>query len=101
MKNYLSGSFARSLERPATIAGFALNVARYSLPREYYQDYLKNLAAVNGSQVKTMADKFVQPDNLLIVIVGNAKEIAKGLEKYGELKYVDIYGNVVAAPVSQ
>jgi predicted Zn-dependent peptidase len=98
MKNYLSGSFARSLERPATIANFALNVARYNLPGDYYQGYLKNLAAVNGTEVKSMADRYVQPDNLLIVIVGNAKEIVKGLDKYGEVKYVDIYGNAVAAP---
>lgn len=98
MKNYLSGSFARSLERPATIANFALNVSRYNLPKDYYQDYLKKLAAVNGTEVKSMADKYVQPDNLLIVVVGNAKEIAKGLDKYGEVKYVDMYGNSVAAP---
>jgi predicted Zn-dependent peptidase len=34
MKNYLSGGFARSLENPATIAGFALNIARYNLPAD-------------------------------------------------------------------
>jgi hypothetical protein len=33
-----------------------------------------------------------------IVIVGNAKQIAKGLEKYGPIKYFDIEGNEVAAP---
>ncbi|RYY97313.1 MAG: insulinase family protein, partial [Chitinophagaceae bacterium] len=42
MKNYLSGSFARSLETPSTIAGFALNIARNHLPSDYYQNYLKN-----------------------------------------------------------
>jgi hypothetical protein len=33
-----------------------------------------------------------------IVIVGNAKQITKGLEKYGPLKYFDIEGNEIAAP---
>lgn len=97
-KNEMSGSFARSLESPSTIAGFALNVARYNLPKDYYQNYLKNLAAVDNAAVKAMADKFVQPGNLHIVIVGNAKQIAKGLEKYGEVKYFDVYGNEIAAP---
>lgn len=97
-RNEMSGSFARSLESPATIANFALNVARYNLPKDYYQNYLKNLSAVNNIAVKAMAEKYVQPGNMHIVIVGNAKEISKGLEKYGEVKYFDVYGNEKAAP---
>ncbi|MES2006126.1 MAG: pitrilysin family protein [Bacteroidota bacterium] len=97
-KNEMSGSFARSLESPATIANFALNVARYNLPKDYYQNYLKNLSAVDVNAVKTVADKYVLPTNMHIVIVGNAKQIAKGLEKYGEVKYFDVYGNEQAAP---
>lgn len=98
MKNYLSGSFARSLESPSTIATFALNTARYNLPANYYQDYLKNLASTTPQSVQSMATKYIRPGNLHIVIVGNAKEIAPGLEKYGEVKYFNVYGEEVEAP---
>lgn len=98
MKNYLSGGFARSLENPATIANFALNIARYNLPADYYQNYLKNLASTTPQTVQGMATKYVQPGNMHIVIVGNAKEISKGLEKYGEVKYFNVYGQEVPAP---
>jgi predicted Zn-dependent peptidase len=98
MKNYISGSFARSLENPATIANFALNIARYHLPKDYYQNYLKNLAAVTSSDVHAMANKYVLPDHMLVVIVGNAKQIAEGLTRYGEVKYFDMYGNPVETP---
>ena len=101
VKNYLNGSFARSLERPSTIANFALNVARYNLPKDYYQKYLSNLAAVNIGAVQQMANKYITPKNMYIIIVGNAKEIAKGLDKYGEVKYFDGNGNEVAAPTSK
>lgn len=97
-KNTMSGSFARSLENPETVAGFALNVARYHLPKDYYQNYLKNLAAVDVAEIKEMADKYIQPDHMYIVIVGNARQIAKGLDKYGEVKYYDTDGNEVKAP---
>ncbi len=97
-KNEMSGSFARSLENPGTIANFALNVARYNLPKDYYQNYLKNLSAVDAAAVKAMAGKYVLPGNMNIVIVGNAKQIAPGLEKYGEIKYFDVYGNEKSAP---
>lgn len=100
-KNEMSGRFARSLESPSTIAGFALNIARYHLPKDYYQNYLKNLALVDNMAVKEMANKFVQSGNLHIVIVGNLKQIAKGLDKYGEVKYFDVYGNEIAAPTEK
>ncbi|MEO7531925.1 MAG: pitrilysin family protein [Sediminibacterium sp.] len=100
-KNEMSGGFARSLESPATIANFALNVARYNLPKDYYQNYLKNLSTVDNAAVQAMANKYVQPGNMHIIIVGNAKQIAPGLEKYGEVKYFDVYGNEKAAPVEK
>jgi len=98
MKSYLSGTFARSLENPATIANFALNIARYNLPADYYQNYLKNLSTVSPQTVQSVASKYVLPNQMHIVIVGNAKEIVPGLEKYGEVKYFDVYGNPVATP---
>ncbi|MDI9366352.1 MAG: pitrilysin family protein [Flavobacterium sp.] len=101
IKNERNGAFARSLENPATIAGFALNIARYNLPKDYFQNYLKNLAIVDADKVKLMANKYIPANNLAIVIVGNAKEIAKGLEKYGTVKYFDVDGNEVAAPVTK
>jgi zinc protease len=101
MKNFLSGRFARSLEDPATIARFALNIARYNLPADYYENYLKNMALVTPPQVQQMANKYVKPGNVNIVIVGNAKEISKGLDKYGDVKYFDVYGNEIAAPTAK
>ena len=98
MKNYLSGGFARSLENPATIANFALNIARNNLPADYYQKYLTNLASVDAAKVQNVAQLFLNTNQMHIVIVGNAKQITKGLEKYGPLKYFDIEGNEVAAP---
>lgn len=101
IKNERNGAFARSLENPATIAGFALNIARYNLPKDYYQNYLKNLSAVDAAKVKLIANKYIPANNLAIVIVGNTKEISKGLEKYGTVKYYDIDGNEKGAPVTK
>jgi hypothetical protein len=98
MKNYLAGGFARSLENPTTIAGFALNIEKYNLPADYYQKYLTNLASVSATQVQEAATSLLQPAQMHIVVVGDAKQVAKGLEKYGEVKYFDIEGNEVAAP---
>jgi hypothetical protein len=97
----MSGSFARSLENPSTIARFALNIVRNKLPADYYQNYLKNLAAVSPQTVQTIANKYVQPGKMYIVVVGNAKEVAPGLEKYGTVRYFNVYGQEVAAPTAK
>lgn len=99
-KNFLSGNFARSLENPATIARFALDISRNNMPTDYYQNYLKNLGNVNGAIVKALATKYVTPSNMYVVIVGNARQIAPGLEKYGEVRYYDVHGNEVKAPAA-
>jgi hypothetical protein len=98
MKNYMSGGFARSLEEPATIARFALNTAIYQLPKDYYRNYLTSLSNVSPATINEVSKAFINGP-MIITIVGNAKEIAPGLEKYGEVKYFDMYGSPTAAPV--
>jgi zinc protease len=94
-KNYVTGSFARSLENPQTVASFAINTAIYNLPKDYYANYLKNVQAVTIDDVQQMAQKFIKTEKAYVVVVGKAGEIAKGLTSFGELKYYDIYGNPV------
>jgi zinc protease len=89
----ISGSFARSLERPRTVANFAINTARYNLPEDYYSGYLKRVQAVSINDVQQTANKFVHPDNAIITVVGKASEVAKILTPFGEVRYFDNYGN--------
>ncbi|MEI7812168.1 MAG: pitrilysin family protein [Ignavibacteria bacterium] len=94
-KNYTSGNFALSLERPETIGQFAINIERYKLPKDYYSGYLKKVAAVTSDEVRAMANKYIQPDNSYIIVVGNASEIAGRLKKFspaGIVEFYDIYG---------
>ncbi|MCB0744011.1 MAG: insulinase family protein, partial [Ignavibacteriae bacterium] len=96
IKNYLNGSFSRSLESPQTIARFALNIERYNLAKDYYKNYLKNLSQVTAEDVEEMAKKYLKPNNAQIIVVGNAAEVAEKLTKFstsGKIQYYDNYGN--------
>jgi zinc protease len=103
-KNEMSGGFARSLESPSTIANFALNIARYNLPKDYYQNYLKNLAAVDNAigaddGQQNMYNQVMFTSSLLAMPNRNR---SKGLEKYGEVRYFrHVYGNEKAAPTEK
>ncbi len=84
-KSALSGSFARSLESPSTIANFAINMERYNLPSDYYSTYLQRLNELTIEQVNVSAQKLLKPDNMYITIVGNGSEIQEGLMAFGEV----------------
>ncbi|MFM7729604.1 MAG: insulinase family protein [Flavobacteriales bacterium] len=92
VKNIMTGNFARSLERPQTVANFALNIERYGLPKDYYETYLQKLNAVTIQDVQNMAKKLILPSNANITIVGN-KEVASKLSGFGELKLVNADGS--------
>lgn len=94
----ITGSFARSLESPQTVANFALNIDRYNLPIDYYATYLQKLNEVGKQEVMETAQKYIQPDKANIVVVGKAKDIASGLTQFGEITYYDAEGNVTEAP---
>ncbi len=95
VKNFMNGSFARSLESPRTIANFALNIKRYDLPEDYYATYLEKLSAVSVEDVQQMAHKYLKPDNAIIIAVGNKEEVVPTLERFsatGEVKIFDAFG---------
>lgn len=94
VKNYLNGSFALSLERPETIANFALNIQRYGFPADYYATYLERLDAVTVEDVQRVARTYLRPDNMNITIAGN-RDVADGLARFaasGQVEFFDAFG---------
>lgn len=94
-KNFMTGTFARSLENPRTIAGFALNIARYKLPDDYYATYLSRLNAVTPQEVQEMAAKYLKPGNAIIVVAGNKDEVTESMKKFsasGKVELFDAFG---------
>jgi len=96
VKNYRMGNFALSLENPQTIANFAINIARYKLPKDYYKNYMKEIQSVTAKDIMEVSKKYILPDNCYIIVVGKGSEISEGLKKFnpgGKIEYYDIYGN--------
>ncbi|MEJ8804582.1 M16 family metallopeptidase [Pontibacter sp. H249] len=97
-KAFVMGSYGRGLENPATVAVYAINTARYGLPEDYYANYLKKVEAVTAEDIQRVAQKYIQPDKMYILAVGNAGEVADKLQKFdkdGKLDYYSTTGEVV------
>lgn len=94
IKNFMTGSFARSLESPRTMANFALNISRYDLPEDYYVTYLEKLNQVTVADVQQMAQKYLKPEQAYIIVAGNKDEVTPNLERFtnAKVEFYDAFG---------
>lgn len=95
VKNYISGSFAISLESPQTVANFAINTERYKLSKDYFRNYLKSVAAVKPADISAAAKKYILADRSYIILVGKADEILEKVQKFSTapVLFYDELGN--------
>lgn len=94
----MSGAFAIGLEDPQRVAQYAINTERYKLPKDYYTNYLRNLAAVSASDVQAVAQTYIRPDAAHIIVVGDKTDVAPKLARFaadGKIDYRDNYGNPI------
>jgi len=75
------GRFIMALERPETIAGYALNIETENLSKDYYKNYLERINAVTIADVQKAAQKYFSTENARIVVAGKGSEVLDNLEK--------------------
>jgi len=98
-KNELTGRFAIGLENPQTVATFAINIDRYKLAKDYYDNYLTALNAITLEEVNEVAKKYVLPYNFHLVIVGDRTAVEKKILKYDsdeKITFLDAFGKPAA-----
>ena len=97
------GNFVMQIEKPSTIASYALNKETQGLPDDFYENYIKNINAVSAEDIKNAANKFFLADQTRVVIVGKAADVLPGLEAMSKREklpifYFDKYGNPTEKP---
>ena len=96
-KNYLMGVFPATVQSSSDIAGRLLDMELYGLPEDYFDRYRENIAAVSRDEIARVADKYIDPDRALIVVVGSASQIREPLGQLGlPMQEMDIEGQPIA-----
>lgn len=75
------GNFVMALERPSTIANYALNIETEGLPKDFYKTYLERINAITVADVQQAAGKYFSTENTQVVVTGKGKEVLENLEK--------------------
>ena len=95
-KNYLAGVFPATVQSSSDIAGRLLDMELYDLPHDYFDHFRENIAAVSAEDIARVANKYIDPERALIVIVGNATQIREPLGTLGfPINDLDVDGNLL------
>jgi predicted Zn-dependent peptidase len=93
------GNFVLEMEKPSTIARQAYRIFVDNLPEDYYETFLKKIEQVTADDIQDVAKKYLHPNQMRIIVAGNARTTVPGLKKAGfKINYFDKYGNPVSAP---
>lgn len=91
-KNYLALGYPGGFETVMQIAYQLSNMVTYRLPDDYFNKCIGKILAVTGEDLLRVAKKYIDPNNIAIIVVGDQKKIEKGLSdlKLGTLKTMKI-----------
>jgi zinc protease len=80
---YISGSFPLTIETPASIAVQIIHAVVFGLDLVEMERFRDLVNAVSVDDIQRVAQKYLHPDRLSIVLVGDASKFAKQLPAIG------------------
>jgi predicted Zn-dependent peptidase len=96
-KRYLQLQLPSNFETTQQIANALVPVALYGLPLDYYNNYVQNIEGITQADVARVAQQYINPGSLAVVIVGDRKTIEQGLKatNIGPISIRDLSGQAV------
>ena len=90
-KDTILNRYVFSVASKAQILGQRQLLEFYGYPADYIERFRKGIAAVTAADVERVAKKYVHPDQLAVLVVGNQKEFEKPLATaYGKVTPIDV-----------
>lgn len=78
-KNYLTRGYPASFETPSDMAGQLETLVQFQLPDEYFDMVLPGILAVSVEDVVRVARKYLEPQRLAVIVVGDRSRIEADL----------------------
>ncbi len=66
------------------------NLEYEAMPADYYKTYAAKIEAVTAADVKRVAKKYLHPDRMLYLVVGDRKHLGNQLKSFGEIKEIQL-----------
>ncbi|MDP9361056.1 MAG: insulinase family protein, partial [Acidobacteriota bacterium] len=89
-KESILNAYVFTADSKAKILAQRVNLEFYGYPADYYQKYPAKLQAVTAADVAGVAKKYVQPNQVSVLVVGKEKDFDKPLSILGNVTPIDI-----------
>ncbi len=89
-KEAILNKFIFSMDSRAKVLNQAAILEFYGYPPDWYQKYTAHVEKVTAEDVARVAKKYVNPNQIAILVVGNEKDFEKPLSTLGTVTPVDI-----------
>jgi len=83
MRNSIGQRDARSYETPWQKAGFLQRIVHYNLDKSFVDTQREIIQNISKDEINNLARKHLKPDQMYIVVVGDAKSHRQNLENLG------------------
>ena len=78
-KQAIIRGFPRTFETPEQMANRLTDVVLYNLPDDYFNNYIARVRAVSVEDINRVANRYLDPSKMAILVVGDRKVIEPGL----------------------
>ncbi|WP_243374088.1 pitrilysin family protein [Geotalea sp. SG265] len=85
-KDYLINSFIFGFARPDAVVNQQLRLEYYGYPAGYLENYRDNLAKATKEDVLRVARKYLHPEKMIVVVVGDEQKFDKPLSTLGPVR---------------
>jgi len=100
-KNLVALSYPSDFQSVSNIANQLENMMEYNLPSDYFDSYITQVLNLKDNEVNAAAEKYILPDKMIAVVVGDKTKIEDGLKalNLGEIKNLSIEDVLGKVPV--
>jgi predicted Zn-dependent peptidase len=78
-KNYVALRLPRNFETTQSLASSLAQMFVFDLPPDFYATFTDRIRAVTPADAQRAAERYIQPDNFAVVVVGDLKVIEPGI----------------------
>jgi predicted Zn-dependent peptidase len=94
---YITLGLPAEFETTQGAAGMFLDLLGYDLPLDTYDHFIPSLNAVTAADVRRVAERYIRPDDFVVVVVGDRGQIEAGIKALNEgpIELRDVWGQPV------
>ena len=83
-------NFVFQFDSPGEIVNRLMSLEYDHYPLDYYQNYLQNIRDVTLDDIKRVADKYIMPDSMTIVVLADTSAVVGNLSDFGKVTNIQL-----------